>query len=316
VKLILGSGSPRRKELLAQMGIVPDAILPPDIDEDPKRGELPRPYAMRLACEKAAAVPSGPEDLVLCADTTVALGRRILGKPRDAAEAAEFLSALGGRRHQVITAVALRRGDRLWTRDSVSAVKMKRLSHAELDAYHRQRRLAGQGRGLRHSGCRRCLHSLDIGKFHRYRRVAFGRNGSPAAGCRLACLEDEMKGRVVCLDHVGDRAAAALVVDGRLEDLLIDPEGDAPLPGAIYRAVADRPMKGQGGMFVKLPGRLSGFLRQVSGIAPGQRVIVQVTGPCRTRQGGPGDHSPSVPLALGHHHPRCARPQHLASDQG
>lgn len=87
-----------------------------------------------------------------------------------------------------------------------------------------------------------------------------------------------MKGRVVCLDHVGDRAAAALVVDGRLEDLLIDPEGEAPLPGAIYRAVADRPMKGQGGMFVKLPGRLSGFLRQVSGIAPGQRIIVQVTG--------------------------------------
>lgn len=135
MKLILGSGSPRRRELLAQLGIVPDAILPPDIDEDPRRGELPRPYAIRLASEKAAAVPSGPEDFVLCADTTVALGRRILGKPRDAAEAAEFLTALGGRRHQVITAVALRRGDRLWTRDSVSAVKMKRLSHAELDAY-------------------------------------------------------------------------------------------------------------------------------------------------------------------------------------
>jgi septum formation protein len=135
MKLILGSGSPRRKELLAQLGVVPDAILPPDIDEDPRRGELPRPYAIRLAREKAAAVPSGPEDFVLCADTTVALGRRILGKPRDAAEAAEFLTALGGRRHQVITAVALRRGDRLWTRDSVSAVKMKRLSHAELDAY-------------------------------------------------------------------------------------------------------------------------------------------------------------------------------------
>jgi ribonuclease G len=87
-----------------------------------------------------------------------------------------------------------------------------------------------------------------------------------------------MKGRVVCLDEVDGRRAAALVVDGRLEDLLIDPAGDDPLPGAIYRAVADRPMKGQGGMFVKLPGGLSGFLRQVSGIAPGQRIIVQVTG--------------------------------------
>lgn len=135
MKLILGSGSPRRKELLAQLGIIPDAILPPDIDEEPKRGELPRPYAARLAREKAEAVPSDPDDIVLCADTTVAIGRRILGKPRDAGEAAEFLTSLGGRRHEVITAVAVRRGKRLWTRESVSAVKMKRLSDTELNAY-------------------------------------------------------------------------------------------------------------------------------------------------------------------------------------
>jgi septum formation protein len=135
VKLILGSASPRRKDLLAQLGVSPDAILPPDIDEDPRPRELPRPYCLRLAQEKALAVVAGPEDIVLTADTTVALGRRILGKPRDAGEAAEFLLALGGRRHQVITAVAVRRGDRVWLRDSVSAVKMKRLSDAELNAY-------------------------------------------------------------------------------------------------------------------------------------------------------------------------------------
>jgi septum formation protein len=135
VKLILGSASPRRKDLLAQMGIVPDLILPPDIDEDPRKGELPRPYALRLAREKALAVPSGPEDVVLCADTTVALGRRILGKPVDAGEAAAFLVALGGRRHQVITAVAVRKGERVLVRDSVSVVRMKRLSDAELNAY-------------------------------------------------------------------------------------------------------------------------------------------------------------------------------------
>ena len=135
MKFILGSGSPRRRELLAQLGVVPDAILPPDIDEDPRRAELPRPYCVRLAREKAWAVAADPDDIVLTADTTVALGRRILGKPRDAAEAAQFLLALGGRRHQVITAVAVRRGDRLWERDSVSAVKMKRLSDAELNAY-------------------------------------------------------------------------------------------------------------------------------------------------------------------------------------
>ncbi len=90
-----------------------------------------------------------------------------------------------------------------------------------------------------------------------------------------------MKGRVLCLDQIAGRPAAALMLDGRLEDLAIDPAGDEPLPGAIYRAVADRPVKGMGGMFVKLPGN-SGFLRQVSGLAPGQRVLVQVSGPAET----------------------------------
>ncbi len=135
MKLILGSASPRRKELLAQMGLVPDLILPPDINEDPRKGELPRPYALRLAREKALAVLSAPDDVVLCADTTVALGRRILGKPADAGEAAAFLTALGGRRHQVVTAIAVRRGDRLLTGESVSVVRMKRLSDVELNTY-------------------------------------------------------------------------------------------------------------------------------------------------------------------------------------
>ena len=87
MRLILGSASPRRKELLAQLGIVPDAITPPDIDEDPKKGELPLPYCTRIARQKVLAVAAGPDDLVLCADTTVALGRRILGKPADAGQA-------------------------------------------------------------------------------------------------------------------------------------------------------------------------------------------------------------------------------------
>ncbi|WP_374376648.1 ribonuclease E/G [Tabrizicola sp.] len=87
-----------------------------------------------------------------------------------------------------------------------------------------------------------------------------------------------MKGRVLVLDELDGRQAAALMLDGRLEELAIDPEGDVAVPGAIYRAVADRPVKGQGGIFVKLPGG-SGFLRQISGVAPGQRLLVQVTGP-------------------------------------
>lgn len=132
---ILGSGSPRRLDLLAQLGITPDDVRPPDIDETPHKGELPRTYCARIAREKVLAVQAEPDDLVLCADTTVALGRRILGKPADAGEAAEFLLALSGRRHRVITAVALRRGDKVWEKDVVSSVKMKSLSDAELNAY-------------------------------------------------------------------------------------------------------------------------------------------------------------------------------------
>lgn len=114
---------------------MPDAIAPADIDETPRRGELPRPYCERIAREKARAVAAGADDVVLAADTTVALGRRILGKPETEAEAAAFLIALGGRRHRVITAVAVARCGRLWERSVVSAVKMKRLSNMELNGY-------------------------------------------------------------------------------------------------------------------------------------------------------------------------------------
>ncbi len=135
MKLILGSGSPRRRELLAQIGVEADDIRPPDIDEDPRPGEFPRPYCVRLAREKALAIPARDDEIVLSADTTVAMGRRILGKPADAAEAAQFLYALSGRRHRVVTAVAVRRGESLWERDVVTQVKMKRLSDAEVNAY-------------------------------------------------------------------------------------------------------------------------------------------------------------------------------------
>lgn len=88
-----------------------------------------------MAREKVQAVAADPDDIVLCADTTVALGRRILGKPADADEAGAFLRAMSGRRHSVITAVAVRRGDRLWTREVVSQVRMKRLSGEEVAGY-------------------------------------------------------------------------------------------------------------------------------------------------------------------------------------
>jgi len=135
MRLILGSGSPRRLELLAQIGVVPDEVRPPDVDETPLKQELPRDYCRRIARAKAQAITVADGEVALCADTTVALGRRILGKPADAGEAAAFLYALSGRRHRVITAVAVKAGDRIWERDVVSAVRLKRLSDEEVNGY-------------------------------------------------------------------------------------------------------------------------------------------------------------------------------------
>ena len=132
---ILGSGSPRRLELLGKLGIVPDAIRPPYINEDPMPRETPRAYCNRITSEKIRAVQSDPTDVVLCADTTVALGRRILGKPEDEDEAAKFLRSLSGRRHRVITSVAVKTGDKTWQRDVVSQVRMKSLSHDDIATY-------------------------------------------------------------------------------------------------------------------------------------------------------------------------------------
>ncbi len=135
--LVLASASPRRLELLARIGIVPSQVLPAEIDETPLKGELPRPLAARLAAGKAeAAACLAPEALVLAADTVVGLGRRILGKPADAAEAARFLTLLSGRRHRVYTGVALRTPDgKLRTRLVESVVGLQRLTEAQVADY-------------------------------------------------------------------------------------------------------------------------------------------------------------------------------------
>ena len=135
LRLILGSASPRRKELLAQLGLTPHDIRAPEIDETPRKAERPRHYCARMAREKLAAIDAAPDEVVLCADTTVALGRRILGKAETAGEAVEFLLRLSGRRHRVITAVAVKRGERVWERVVETVVKVKSLSDAELNSY-------------------------------------------------------------------------------------------------------------------------------------------------------------------------------------
>jgi len=133
---VLASASPRRRDLLAQIGVVPDAIRAAEIDETPLAGELPRAYALRLAEQKAAAVAAlEPAALVLAADTVVAAGRRILGKPADAAEAERFLRLLSGRRHRVTTALCLQGPDRIARRAVETRVRIKRLCETELAAY-------------------------------------------------------------------------------------------------------------------------------------------------------------------------------------
>ncbi|MEL6217456.1 MAG: nucleoside triphosphate pyrophosphatase [Pseudomonadota bacterium] len=146
--LVLASASPRRRALLAQIGVVPDAVVPADIDETPVPGELPRPYAERLAVGKAKVVAAAhPEALVLGADTVVACGRRILGKPVDAAEAVGFLHLLSGRRHRVMTAVCLIGGGQVRQRTVETRVKVKRLSDAEISAYIRSGEWQGKAGG-------------------------------------------------------------------------------------------------------------------------------------------------------------------------
>lgn len=146
MRLILGSASPRRRDLLSRIGVVPDEIRAAGIDETAARDELPRPYAERIAREKAAALrdavtpssgdgPGSGDDLILTADTVVSAGRRILGKPADTAEAGAFLRLLSGRRHRVTTSVCLSRGDTHRVRTVETRVRFKRLSEAEIAGY-------------------------------------------------------------------------------------------------------------------------------------------------------------------------------------
>ena len=137
MRLILASASPRRLDLLAQIGVTPDAIDPADIDETPLSGEIPRAYAIRMAAEKAALVAARHTDaLVLAGDTVVACGRRILPKAEDEATARHCLELLSGRRHHVLSAITLIDADgQARHRLSDSIVTFKRLHPQEIDTY-------------------------------------------------------------------------------------------------------------------------------------------------------------------------------------
>jgi septum formation protein len=133
---VLASASPRRVELLAQIGVRPEEVTASAIDETPLRAELPKDYALRVAIQKAEAVAHEfPQSRILAADTVVAVGRRILGKAADERDARKMLALLSGRRHRVYTALCLRKDESNHTRIVMTQVQFKRLHADEITTY-------------------------------------------------------------------------------------------------------------------------------------------------------------------------------------
>ena len=133
--LILASASKARLELLESVGITPDKILNTNIDETPKKSEKPLDYVSRIALEKNKSVKKKKIEIVLTADTVVALGRRIIQKPNDKEEALYFLNLLSGRRHKVYTSICIFYKEKYYQKNVKTTLKMKRLSDDEKKCY-------------------------------------------------------------------------------------------------------------------------------------------------------------------------------------
>jgi septum formation protein len=161
--LILASASPRRLDLLRQAGIEPDSVLPAEIDESPLKDETPRQLALRLAIGKArAGAVMSPGAFIIGSDTVVALGRRVLGKPRDEAEARRMIGLLEGRAHKVLTGVAVQAPDgRVASRLSETRLRWKRLSSQEIDTFIATGEWQGVAGGYRIQG-RAAAFTLEL----------------------------------------------------------------------------------------------------------------------------------------------------------
>ncbi|MGE0108491.1 MAG: nucleoside triphosphate pyrophosphatase [Bdellovibrionales bacterium] len=167
LKLILASASPRRLDLLKNIGVVPDKIVPADIDETPHKGELPKELALRLALEKGSVIAQQNQDaLVLAADTVVAVGRRVLPKAESDEDERCFLKILSGRRHHVLTGVALYGPDRtVRTRLCDSVVTFKRLSDDEIARYVDLKEGLGKAGGYAIQGYGACFIRFIAGSY-------------------------------------------------------------------------------------------------------------------------------------------------------
>lgn len=172
-RLVLASGSPRRLTLLAQIGITPDALRPASIDETPRRGEMPRTLVSRLARAKAetsrdqiADDPELADAMVLAADTVVAVGSRILGKPEVVEQAVASLELLSGRAHKVLTGICIiTPDDRMRTRIVETRIRFKRLSRREMEAYIASREWRGKAGGYAIQGLAGCFVQKIIGSY-------------------------------------------------------------------------------------------------------------------------------------------------------
>ncbi|MDZ7588934.1 MAG: nucleoside triphosphate pyrophosphatase [Parasphingorhabdus sp.] len=166
MRLVLASSSPRRRELLGRLGLEPARIISPDIDETPLKGELPRTYVLRMAEEKARAVTRADDEIILAGDTTVAVGRRILGQPEDDAEQRRFLELMSGRRHHVLSAVSvIDCAGRLRTRLSDSQLRFKQLHPDEIAAYIASGEGAGKAGGYAIQGRAEALIEWMAGSY-------------------------------------------------------------------------------------------------------------------------------------------------------
>ena len=192
---MLASESPRRKALLAQVGIVPDSIRAAAVDENPFSGELPRAHALRLAAEKASVVAAKlaetnprSQALVLAADTVVACGRRILPKAEDAETVRFCLKLLSGRRHQVMTAVAVFLPDgKLRTRIVTTRVAFRRLTGAEIETYVDSREGIGKAGGYAVQGLAEMFVRHINGSYSNVVGLPLAETVLLLRGCGYAC---------------------------------------------------------------------------------------------------------------------------------
>ena len=172
-RLVLASGSPRRLTLLGQIGLTPDALRPASLDETPRRGEMPRTLAARLARAKAETSrdqivddPDLADAVVLAADTVVAVGSRVLGKPEVVEQAVASLELLSGRAHKVLTGLCvISPDDRIKARIVETRVRFKRLSRREMEAYVASREWRGKAGGYAIQGLAGCFVQKIIGSY-------------------------------------------------------------------------------------------------------------------------------------------------------